>query len=364
MRKLLQFLCCIGLCALPLEMIPASVSAETAGDGAEFIENVELLRGDSALNNGDSVAAADELVLRYTLKPLDESMNLPGSEWDIAIPEYLENNHPALNQEIKIGGQTIARITAGARKDQIKLTFEQELGELPIYEMNFEFSATLDMDEIGGRQEAEIDLGTDRSVRLTIADNAIKDPAVTGKSGVYEKTGTIAWTVSLSKQIAPFDEDQNALQYTTGFLFCDELTDKQAYVENSLTLKIGDRETHPAVQVDGQTLRVTLDQPLSQEGFITYRTMPSSAVFVGDDGQLADPSQGMKVTNTAQLWQPDGSAKLSEAQGEVLVKGESWLMKAGESYDLVNKTMTWKLVFTPSRCRWNRSRFMTNWKIA
>ena len=49
MRKLLQILCCIGLCALPLEMIPASVSAETAGDGAEFIENVELLRGDSCL---------------------------------------------------------------------------------------------------------------------------------------------------------------------------------------------------------------------------------------------------------------------------------------------------------------------------
>ena len=83
MRKLLQILCCIGLCALPLEMFPASVSAETVGDGAELIENVELLRGDSALNNGDSVAAADELVLRYTLKPLDESMNLPGSEWDI-----------------------------------------------------------------------------------------------------------------------------------------------------------------------------------------------------------------------------------------------------------------------------------------
>ena len=344
MRKLLQILCCIGLCALPLEMIPASVSAETVGDGAEFIENVELLRGDSALNNGDSVAAADELVLRYTLKPLDESMNLPGSEWDIAIPEYLENNHPALNQEIKIGGQTIARITAGARKDQIKLTFEQELGELPIYEMKFEFGARLAMDEIDGRQEAAIGLVADHTVRLKITDNAIKDPAVTGKSGVYEKTGTIAWTVSLSKQIAPFDEDQNALQYTTGFLFCDELTDKQTYVENSLTLKVGDRETHPAVQVDGQTLRVTLDQPLSQEGFITYRTMPSSAVFVGDDGQLADPSQGMKVTNTAQLWQPDGSTKLSEAQGEVLVKGESWLMKTGESYDLVNKTMTWKLV--------------------
>ena len=78
-------------------------------------------------------------------------MNLPGSEWDIAIPEYLENNHPALNQEIKIGGQTIARITAGARKDQIKLTFEQELGELPIYEMKFEFGARLAMDEIDGR---------------------------------------------------------------------------------------------------------------------------------------------------------------------------------------------------------------------
>ena len=54
MRKLLQILCCIGLCALPLEMFPASVSAETVGDGAELIENVELLRGDSALNNGDS----------------------------------------------------------------------------------------------------------------------------------------------------------------------------------------------------------------------------------------------------------------------------------------------------------------------
>ena len=52
----------------------------------------------------------------------------------------------------------------------------------------------------------------------------------------------------------------------------------------------------------------------------------------------------MTVTNTAQLWQPDGSAKLSEAQGEVRVKGDSWLMKTGESYDLVNKTMTWKLV--------------------
>lgn len=47
--------------------------------------------------------------------------------------------------------------------------------------MNFEFSARLDMDEIGGRQDVEMSLGTDRSIRLTIADNALKDPAVTAK---------------------------------------------------------------------------------------------------------------------------------------------------------------------------------------
>lgn len=74
-------------------------------DGAKLIEKVELLCGDSALNNGDSVAAEDALILRYTLKPLEESMNLPGSEWDIAIPEYIENSHPNLNQEIKIDGR-------------------------------------------------------------------------------------------------------------------------------------------------------------------------------------------------------------------------------------------------------------------
>lgn len=330
---------------LPLEaMMPPTVSAEAAGDGAKLIEKVELLCGDSALNDGDSVAAEDALILRYTLKPLEESMNLPGSEWDIAIPEYIENSHPNLNQEIKIDGQTVAHVTAGAQKDQIKLVFEEDLGVLPIYAMNFEFSARLDMDEIGGRQDVEMSLGTDRSIRLTIADNALKDPAVTAKSGVYENSGTIVWTVSLSRQIAPFDEEQNAPQYTTGFLFCDELTAKQTYVDNSLTLKVGSQQTHPAVQVDGQTLRVTLDQPLSQDAVITYKTIPSPAVFIGDDGQLADPSKGMTVTNTAQLWQPDGSAKLSEAQGEVRVKGDSWLMKTGESYDLVNKTMTWKLV--------------------
>lgn len=95
------------------------------------------------------------------------------------------------------------------------------------------------------------------------------------KSGVYENSGTIVWTVSLSRQIAPFDEEQNAPQYTTGFLFCDELTAKQTYVDNSLTLKVGSQQTHPAVQVDGQTLRVTLDQPLSQDAVITYKTIPS-----------------------------------------------------------------------------------------
>lgn len=40
-----------------------------------------------------------------------------------------------------------------------------------------------------GRQDVEMSLGTDRSIRLTIADNALKDPAVTAKSGVYENSG-------------------------------------------------------------------------------------------------------------------------------------------------------------------------------
>lgn len=75
------------------------------------------------------------------------------------------------------------------------------------------------MDEIDGRQEAAIGLVADHTVRLKITDNAIKDPAVTGKSGVYEKTGTIAWTVSLSKQIAPFDEDQTLCSIRQDFCF-------------------------------------------------------------------------------------------------------------------------------------------------
>ena len=101
----------------------------------------------------------------------------------------------------------------------------------------------------------------------------------------------------------------------------------------------------------GQTLSATLDQELNQDAVVTYQTKPSAAIYIGENNQLTDLSKGVKVTNTAQLWKPGRLGKTIEVHGEAVVKGESWMTKTGVDYDLINKTMTWKLVIhSPSRC--------------
>lgn len=351
MKKHLRSSLALFLSALLLAgALSPALAAPQEGERLDpLVRSVELFRGEEKLTDGAAVSTSDDLVVRYTLEPLTEEMALEGKTLVVSLPSCLQNANTTLNQPVL----DIGHVRWNSADERVEFAFADDMGEFPILDTTFAFSSRLDLGATGGRQEIEIPLAGGKSVRLKVKENAVAAPAVKEKTGAYDPaTGKITWTVELGREIPPFDEGSQQLQYTTGYQFEDLLGSKQTYVDGSLTFQVGSEPAEqPAVATSaaGDSFRCTLTTPLKEEGTIVYQTVPLAEMFVDGD-QLADMSAGATLPNTARLFAPDGTTLLSEKEAAVKVKGKSWLVKEGIETDLLDQTVTWQITVHTNGC--------------
>ncbi len=350
MKKHLRSSLALFLSALLLAgTLSPALAAPPEGERLDpLVRSVELFRGEEKLTDGAAVSTSDDLVVRYTLEPLTEEMALKGKTLVVSLPSCLQNANTTLNQPVL----DIGHVRWNSADERVEFAFADDMGEFPILDTTFAFGSQLDLGATGGRQEIEIPLAGGKSVRLKVKENAVAAPAVKEKTGAYDPaTGKITWTVELGREIPPFDEGSQQLQYTTGYQFEDLLGSKQTYVDGSLTFQVGSEPAErPAVGVLKATASLHPDHP-AQGGDHRLPDRPAGGDVcrrrpAGRHVRRGHPPQHRPPLCPRRDDPPLGKGGRRQSQGEELAcqRGDR------DRYPSIYETVTWQITVHTNGC--------------
>ena len=100
MKKLSLLLCTILIITMILPNTTLNANAISSFD--DLVKKISLSNTDGSPVTG-SVSLADDLMLRYNLIQLEDSMALPGETFTLSIPSYIRCTDTNLDRTIHIG---------------------------------------------------------------------------------------------------------------------------------------------------------------------------------------------------------------------------------------------------------------------
>ncbi|MEG0366807.1 MAG: hypothetical protein RR585_08225, partial [Coprobacillus sp.] len=322
-----------------------------AMDGVPLLEDVKLLDAqNNAFNSQQEVSFSSTFKIRFELKDLIGSMGIElGKEYVLgALPETIKKlSTESTSWEVKLAdGDVLGNATVN-NNGQVSFNFVMNNFDdyvSGVTDTYIEFDAQLDKDKCGKSEEIDISfIGAKQSYKITITENKPKAPIIQ-KAGVI-KDGVILWTVDIA---------QGGLEYNNGFLFKDQFSNNQDYVDQSFQIfKI---ENNSAVEVpaislniDAQNHTITCTDLTDDFDYqIKYKTKFNIQALINDDGKTVPNNKVMKASNKAELYDNLNSSKIAETSQELDTNsGVNWVIKESDgktttdSFD--NAYTTWKV---------------------
>lgn len=333
--------------ALPLWK-PEEIKYKLTLNDNEVSEGVEISSKDTLSLSIDFVMKLDinnpahEQVITakgpYSIIELPDEICLPTALASLEVTAY-ENGTSITLGTLNSSGKEIIFTFA----DDL-LTKLKDVGGEGIGNGKAGFEVSLDMTEIGDKQDIKIVFGTESDAKtysIKVEDNIPKDAEIEKTGKLNSADNTIEWTVTATMGGKEYlDDSGNQLP----FVFKDNLGTKQSYVDgsfkaadsNGTSIDVSMLEvsrntttkeqilTHtytpdPAAITKGKTIRYT------------YKTKINPSAYVNASGEMVNGTTptNAKIENMAQLWAGDASIT-KPAKGAVdFNMAKEWMEKTG-----------------------------------
>lgn len=333
--------------ALPLWK-PEEIKYKLTLNDNEVSEGVEISSKDTLSLSIDFVMKLDinnpahEQVITakgpYSIIELPDEICLPTALASLEVTAY-ENGTSITLGTLNSSGKEIIFTFA----DDL-LTKLKDVGGEGIGNGKAGFEVSLDMTEIGDKQDIKIVFGTESDAKtysIKVEDNIPKDAEIEKTGKLNSADNTIEWTVTATMGGKEYlDDSGNQLP----FVFKDNLGTKQSYVDgsfkaadsNGTSIDVSMLEVSRNTTTKEQTLTHTYtpDPAAITKGKTiryTYKTKINPSAYVNASGEMVNGTTptNAKIENMAQLWAGDASIT-KPAKGAVdFNMAKEWMEKTG-----------------------------------
>lgn len=309
-------------------------------DVAGLVNNIEIYRGETLLQNGDGIGFGDTLKVRYYLDTLypntmdDKEQNFePGTEYDLPdIPKEITTlSKDPLELSIHMTDGTLigtAKFTPGTdgTAGHVNITFDSGLkGKDSIHGVWLEFSAKLNKDECGQDQEKDLTFHLQSGTKVfnvKLTDNIPTDPEL-DKDGSYDSAdNVINWSVTVTEGSKVYGK----------LRLDDSFGENQEYVSDSFKAEDPDGQAvslAPSVNDNTLACEFTPKNVKGKVWKVSYQTKLKGNAIVKND-QVQNGTTSVNAQNTAKLYDSENDQKVKEASKTVKCDKEyKWIEKVG-----------------------------------